>query len=184
MQIVSTNDGFVLVKIRHSCNPCESILMRKSIISHPPQLYITQAAERKPDRATIPVSQNVKKRVLSLKRGNQTYNDVLIRMLDTIAVGDREREQGVVFLYEVPILDEIKKLKTPIPLKIVIDENNSLILVNNEYSILVVCTNLVEGLQEAALQFADDFMDYTDNSLPMTEDGQELGEKLREAVWL
>ncbi len=56
-----------------------------------------QAAERKPDRAVIPVSQNVKKRVLSLNGGNQTYDDVLIRMLDTIAVG--EREQGVIFLY-------------------------------------------------------------------------------------
>lgn len=143
-----------------------------------------QAAERKPDRATIPVSQNVKKRVLSLKRGNQTYDDVLIRMLDTIAVGEREREQGVIFLYEVPIHDEIKKLKNPIPLKIVIDENNSLILVNNEYSILVICSNLVEGLQEAALQFADDVMDYTDNSLPMTQDARELGEKMRESVWL
>ncbi len=65
-----------------------------------------------------------------------------------------------------------------------IDENSSLILVNNEYSILVVCNNLVEGLQEAALQFADDFMDYTDDSLPLTEDARELGEKLRESVWL
>lgn len=162
----------------------EKWMVRKSIISHSPLLYTMQAAERKPDRATIPVSQNVKKRVLSLKRGNQTYDDVLIRMLDTIAVGEKEREQGVVFLYEVPILDEIKKLKNPIPLKIVIDENNSLILVNNEYSILVVCSNLVEGLQEAALQFADDFMDYNDTSLPMTQDARELGEKLRGSVWL
>ena len=143
-----------------------------------------QAEERKPDRATITVSQNVKKRVLSLKRGNQTYDDVLVSMLDTIAVREREREQGIVFLYEVPIYDEVKKLKNPIPLKIVIDENSSLILVNNEYSILVTCHNLIEGLQEAALQFADDFMDYTDRSIPMTQDARELGERLRESVWL
>ncbi len=55
-----------------------------------------------------------------------------------------------------------------------IDENSSLILVNNEYSILVVCENLIEGLQEASLQFADDFIDYTDASLPMTEDARRL----------
>ncbi len=102
----------------------------------------------------------------------------------TIAVGERKREQGVVFLYEVPIHDEIKRLKNPIPLKIVIDENSSLILVNNEYSILVVCENLIEGLQEASLQFADDFIDYTDASLPMTEDARRLWEKLRESIWL
>ncbi len=103
-------------------------------------------------------------------------------MLDTIAVREREREreQGVIFLYEVPIYDEVKKLKNPIPLKIVIDENNSLILVNNEYSILVGCHNLIEGLQEAALQFADDFVNYTDVSIPMTQDARELGERMRD----
>ncbi|MDO9523492.1 MAG: hypothetical protein Q7J08_07265 [Methanocorpusculum sp.] len=146
-----------------------------------------QAAETRPQRATISISSEIKERVIQRKRGHQTYDDVLGQMLDMLDVGDEGTAHGVVFLSEVPIGkdNEMKKLKIPIPLQLHIDQKNGFIdLANPEFKILVSCETLEEALEEAGLQFSDSFDQYNDPDVSMTAASKEFGKKLRDAVWL
>ncbi|MEA5037289.1 hypothetical protein SDC9_25415 [bioreactor metagenome] len=146
-----------------------------------------QAAETRPQRATISISSEIKERVIQRKRGHQTYDDVLGQMLDMLDVGDEGTAHGVVFLSEVPLGkdNEMKKLKMPIPLQLHLDQKNGFIdLANTEFKILVSCETLEEALEEAGLQFSDSFDQYNDPDVSMTAASKEFGKKLRDAVWL
>lgn len=146
-----------------------------------------QVAEPKSQKTRITVSSRMKDRVCSRKRGNQTYDDVLEQMLNITDIGDQGKASGVVFLYSVPIGtdNEKKKLKSPLPLLLHIDEKNGFVdLANNEFKILVSCKTLEEALEEAGLQFSDNFDQYNDLNVPMTMAAREFGKKLRDAVWL
>lgn len=146
-----------------------------------------QAAETRPQRATISISSEIKERVIQRKRGHQTYDDVLGQMLDMLDVGDEGTAHGVVFLSEVPLGkdNEMKKLKIPIPLQLHLDQKNGFIdLANTEFKILVSCETLEEALEEAGLQFSDSFDQYNDPDVSMTAASKEFGKKLRDAVWL
>ncbi len=146
-----------------------------------------QAAETRPQRATISISSEIKERVIQRKRGHQTYDDVLGQMLDMLDVGDEGTSHGIVFLSEVPLGkdNEMKKLKIPIPLQLYLDQKNGFIdLANTEFKILVSCETLEEALEEAGLQFSDSFDQYNDPDVSMTAASKEFGKKLRDAVWL
>ncbi len=146
-----------------------------------------QAAETRPQRATISISSEIKERVIQRKRGHQTYDDVLGQMLDMLDVGDEGTAHGIVFLSEVPLGkdNEMKKLKIPIPLQLYLDQKNRFIdLANTEFKILVSCETLEEALEEAGLQFSDSFDQYNDPDVSMTAASKEFGKKLRDAVWL
>jgi hypothetical protein len=109
------------------------------------------------------------------------------QMLNMSDIGDEGKASGVVFLYSVPIgaENEMKKLKSPLPLLLHVDEKNGFIdLANSEFKILVSCKTLEEALEEAGLQFSDSFNEYNDPSIPMTTAAKEFGKKLMNAVWL
>lgn len=58
-----------------------------------------------------------------------------------------ELDEGIdaVFPKSAYVNDDLKKLKKPIPLKVVIDEDNTLILSNSKFKILVTCTDIIDG---------------------------------------
>ncbi|MDU9377149.1 hypothetical protein McpSp1_17960 [Methanocorpusculaceae archaeon Sp1] len=72
-----------------------------------------QAVDRRSQKTSISISVQIKERVRSKKRCNQTYDDVLEQMLNITDIGDEGKASGVVFLYSVPIGadNEMKKLK-------------------------------------------------------------------------
>ncbi|MDU9377164.1 hypothetical protein McpSp1_18110 [Methanocorpusculaceae archaeon Sp1] len=143
-----------------------------------------QEMDRRPQKTSISVSAQIKERVRSKKRGNQTYDDVLGQMLDVLDIGERGDEGGVVFLSTVYVHDELKKLKQPMPLKITIQEDESLILTNDEYSFLITCKNLTEGLEKARLMFADDYDLFNDPETPMYPSAAAYGKLLKDSVWM
>ncbi|MDV0444304.1 hypothetical protein [Methanorbis rubei] len=156
----------------------------KPIISPFPLSDIMQAAGSKSQKTSITVSPHIKKRVCSLKRGNQTYDDVLEQMLTAVEIGEKGEEGGVVFLNTVYVRDDLKKLKRPIPLKITIQEDNSLILSNDEYSFLITCRNLAEGMETARLMFADDYDLYTDPENQVHPSAAAYGKLLKNSIWM
>ena len=165
----------------------QSPMTRKPIISPFPLSDIMQVMDQRPQRTSITVSAHIKERVCSRKRGNQTYDDVLEQMLNISDIGEEGKASGVVFLYSVPIGANtgMKKLKAPLPLLLHVDEKNGFIdLANNEFKILVSCKTLEEALEEAGLQFSDNYDQYNDPNVPMTTAAKEFGKKLRDAVWL
>lgn len=93
-----------------------------------------------------------------------------------------ETKVSFLFLDSVYVRDTLKKLKNPIPLKQVTDENGSLILSNNEFSLLVVCENPEDGLQEAKWEFHTLFNIFTDPAIPDGTPAKEFGRKLQSAV--
>ncbi|MCZ0861673.1 MAG: hypothetical protein O0W85_04100 [Methanocorpusculum sp.] len=143
-----------------------------------------QAMDQRPQKTSITVSAHIKERVCSKKRGNQTYDDVLEQMLDVLDIGETGEEGGVVFLHTVYVHDELKKLKRPMPLKITIQEDESLILTNDEYSFLITCRTLSEGLEKARLMFADDYDIFTDPDTPMYPSAAAYGKLLKDSVWM
>ncbi|MDV0444140.1 hypothetical protein [Methanorbis rubei] len=140
-------------------------------------------SREKPEKATVTISvtPRVKETLCSLKRGNESYSEILEPILYTVAVSESDEGIGAVFLKSVYVNDDLKKLKKPIPLKVII-EDNTLILSNSEFKILVTCIDIIEGLEEARLQFADLIDIYTDHQ-PMTEGAVTFGKKLMDAVW-
>ena len=140
-----------------------------------------QAMDHRPQKTSITVSAHIKERVRSRKRGNQTYDDVLEQMMNVLDIGEKE-EGGIVFLTTVYVRDELKKLKQPIPLKITIREDESLILTNDEYSFLITCKNLAEGLEKARLLFADDYDLFNDPETPMYPSAAAYGKLLKDSV--
>lgn len=138
--------------------------------------------DQRPQKTSITVSAHIKERVCSKKRGNQTYDDVLEQMLDVLDIGETGEEGGVVFLNTVYVHDELKKLKRPMPLKITIQEDESLILTNDEYSFLITCRTLSEGLEKARLMFADDYDIFTDPDTSMYPSAAAYGKLLKDSV--
>ncbi|MDU9376749.1 hypothetical protein McpSp1_13760 [Methanocorpusculaceae archaeon Sp1] len=143
-------------------------------------------SEGKPQKAmvTISVTPDVKETLRSLKRGNESYNDVLEPLLFTAAVHEKGDGIGAVFLDSVYMNDTLRKLKKPIPLKIVIDENGSLILANNEYSLLVVCDSLEDGLEEARWEFNSLSKVFQNPEIPDDAPAKQFGKKLQSVVWM
>lgn len=160
----------------------------KSIISPPLLSDIMQVMESrdKPQKATatISVTPRVKETLKSLKRGHESYNDVLEPLLFPATVHEKGDGVGAVFLDSVYVNDNLKKLKKSIPLKLVIDENGSLILANNEYSLLVVCTNLEDGLEEARWEFNSLFNVYLNPDIPDDAPAKQFGKKLESIIWM
>ncbi|MDO5846545.1 MAG: hypothetical protein Q4Q04_06450 [Methanocorpusculum sp.] len=136
-----------------------------------------QAIPPKTGRATISISPELKTTIRSLKRGNETYDDVLKPLIYTAAVHEKGEGIGALFLDSVYIHDQLRKVKSPIPLKIVIDENKSIILVNNEYQLLVVCSRLDEGLEEARREFESLYSIYTRPDIPAAAPAAAFGKK-------
>lgn len=134
-------------------------------------------------KTSLSVSRQTKERVIQRKRGNQTYDDVLVSLLDITDVNELGLADGIVFLHSIPINNNMKKLKQPIPLLLHLDKNRKFNLANTEYKILVsFCDTLDEAIQDAGLQFAENLADFTDQSTPMTKSAKEFGEKLLSAV--
>ena len=127
---------------------------------------------------------DIKERVCSLKRGNETYNDVLRNMLDTVAVSEKGEDDGVIFLYSVFVKEDLKKLKSPVALRVHIADNDTIHLANTEYKLLVSAKNLKEAIKEAQLQYADLFDLYNDSETPMSKDALKFGKKLIDSVWM
>lgn len=141
--------------------------------------------DQRPQKTSITVSAHIKERVCSKKRGNQTYDDVLEQMLNVLDVGEEGKVNGVVFLYEVPIRDELRKLKYPMQLLLHVDKNGKYNLANTECKILVsFCDTLEEALKEAGFQFADNLEEFTDPDIPLTAEAKEFGKKLQNMVWM
>jgi Ca2+-binding EF-hand superfamily protein len=146
---------------------------------------IMQAIDERLQKTSITVSAYIKERVCSKKRGNQTYDDVLEQMLNVLDVGEEGKVNGVVFLYEVPVRDEMRKLKYPVQLLLHVDKNGKCNLANTEFKILVsFCDTLEEALEEAGFQFADNLEEFTNPDLPLTAEAKEFGKKLQNMVWM
>ena len=157
----------------------------KPIISPSPLSDIMQVMDQRPQKTSITVSAHIKERVCSRKRGNQTYGDVLEQMLNVLDVGEEGKVNGVVFLYEVPVKDEMRKLKSPIQLLLHVDKNGKFNLANTEFKILVsFCDTLEEALEDAGFQFADNLEEFTDPKIPMTTEARIFGKKLQNMVWM
>ena len=140
----------------------------------------------KPQKATVTISvtPRVKETLQSLKRGKESYNDVLEPLLYPAEVHERGDGIGAVFLDSVYVNEHLKKLKKSIPLKLVIDENGSLILVNNDYSILVICDNLEDGLEEARWEFNSLAKVFLNPDHPNDSPAKQFGKKLQSIVWM
>ena len=120
-----------------------------------------QAIDQRPQKTSITVSSHIKERVWVRKRGKQTYDDVLTTLLNTVDAGDKGEGQGVVFLHMVYVNGELHKLKQPIILKMRIQDDNSYILANEEFSSLISCNSIAEGLEEGRRMFEEDYALYT-----------------------
>jgi hypothetical protein len=103
-------------------------------------------------------------------------------MLNMLDIGEKGDDGSIVFLNTVYVHDELKKLKRPMPLKITIQEDESLILTNDEYSFLITCKNLTEGLEKARLMFADDYDLFNDPETPMYPSATAYGKLLKDSV--
>ena len=90
-------------------------------------------------------------------------------------------DSGFLLLREILLDGEVRKLRFPIPLVLNIAENGFVQLANTEYAILVSCETMQEALETAGYQFADNLLEYTDES-PMTDDAREFGQKLLSCV--
>ena len=116
------------------------------------------------------------------KRGNQTYDDVLENLLNLADIGDSEQADGIVFLYSVPIDGETKKLREPIQLLLHCEEDGTVDVANDEYSILVSADSLRQAVEDAKLQFVENLKRFTAPGL--SSSSQKFGEKLMNAVWM
>lgn len=143
-----------------------------------------QAVDGDGQRTQMPIYAKTKQRILSRKREHQTYDDVLNILLDTVEVGDRGEEYGVIFLHSVPLVGERKKLKKPLPLTLNITDDGHIQLANTEYSILVSSPNLKEAVEEAQLQFADGLEFFTNPHLNLSAAAKARGQQFMDAVWL
>ena len=56
---------------------------------------------------------------------------------------------------------ELHKLKQPIILKMLIQDDNSYVLANEEFSSLISCNSIAEGLEEGRRMFEEDYALYT-----------------------
>lgn len=148
------------------------------------QFYIMQALERRTQRVSISVSPEIKERILSLKRGNQTYDDVLGRILETVAVDEKGEDDGVIFMNSVYINGDLKKLKQSIPLKVHISDKGMIHLSNTEYKILVSCKTLQEALEEAQTEYDTMFKLFNNSETPKSDSAANFGLKLKESVWI
>ena len=138
-----------------------------------------QAVEEKQE-VILSLPQTIMDRVSSQMHNDQTYADVLDRLLE---YGDaaEKGDSGFLFLREIPLDGEVRKLRFPIPLVLNIAENGFVQLANTEYAILVSCETMHEALETAGYQFADNLLEYTDDA-PMTADAREFGQKLLACV--
>ena len=142
-----------------------------------------QVMDQRPQKTSITVSTHIKERVCSRKRGNQTYDDVLNVLLDTIDAGEKGDEQGVVFLHTVYVNGELKKLKLPIILKMMIQEDNSYVLANEEFSFLISCSSIADGLEEGRRMFDEDYGIYTNPENQIHPLAKKRSEMLQSAIW-
>lgn len=139
-------------------------------------------AEEQNSFTTIPVHPDIKNRVSLLKRGDETYNDVLKTILDTIEIGDDKNSHGVVFLHSVLVKGRIKSLKIPIPLRMHIEDNGTIHLANTEFKLLASCNNLNEAIKETQNEYSDLYDIYNNPETKMSEEAKEFGEKLKKSV--
>lgn len=147
------------------------------------QFYSMQALDRR-TRVSISVSPEIKQRIVSLKHGNQTYDDVLSRILETIAIDEKGKENGVIFMNSVYVNGDLKRLKESIPLKVHISDNGMIHLSNTEYKILVSCETLQEAIEEAQTEFDTMFNLFNNPETPRGESAIAFGQKLKESVWM
>jgi hypothetical protein len=145
---------------------------------------IMQAIDGDKKRTQMTVYPKTKQRILSRKREHQTYDDVLNILLDTVEIGDKGEEYGVIFLHSVFVGGEMKKLKKPLPLTLNIAENGYIQLANTEYSILVSSPNVKEAIEEAQLQFSDGFGFFNNPALNLSPAAKARGERFKDAVWM
>jgi len=94
-------------------------------------------AEEQNSRATLTIHPDIRDRVRSLKRGNDTYNDVLKTMPDTVEIGEEGDFHGIIFLHSVLVKGDLKKLKKPITLRMHIADNSTIHLANTECELLI-----------------------------------------------
>ncbi|WP_323383601.1 hypothetical protein [Methanocorpusculum sp.] len=161
-----------------------SMTAKPIIFPFPLSDTIMQAIDGDKKRTQMPVYPKTKQRILSRKREHQTYDDVLNILLDTVEIGDKGEEYGVIFLHSVFIGEEIKKLKKPLPLTLNIAENGYIQLANTEYSILVSSPNVKEAIEEAQLQFSDGFELFNNPALNLSPAAKARGERFKDAVWM
>lgn len=164
-------------------NRNKGIPCKRPIISPSPLSDIMQAMDQRPQKTSITVSTHIKERVCSRKRGNQTYDDVLNVLLDTVDTGEKGDEQGVVFLHTVYVKGELKKLKQPILLKMMIQEDNSYVLANEEFSFLISCSSIADGLEEGRRMFEEDYALYTNPENQVHPLAKKRAEMLQSAIW-
>ncbi len=159
-------------------------IMVSSLLSDIMQV-MRNRAEKSPPKTTITVTEDIKKRVCALKRGNQTYDEVLDTVLSMADVSERREDEGVVFLYSVMVKGDEKKLKRAIPLQLHLNDDGTMVLSNDEFSLLVVCSHLKEGLKEAQLEFSDEYDIFCNPDLPQEAvSAHEYGKKLQDIIWV
>jgi hypothetical protein len=141
-------------------------------------------AEEQHSRATLTIHPDIRDRVCSLKRGNDTYNDVLKTMPDTIEIGEEGDCHGIIFLHSVLVKGDLKKLKKPITLRMHIEDNGTIHLANTEFKLLVLCDNLNEAIKEAQYEYSDLFDIYNNSETKMSKDAEKFGKKLKDSVWM
>ncbi|MDU9376661.1 hypothetical protein McpSp1_12850 [Methanocorpusculaceae archaeon Sp1] len=148
-------------------------------------MQVMEKGRGKSSKTTITVTEDIKMRVRALKRGNQTYNDVLDTVLRMADVSERREGEGVVFLYSVMVRGDEKKLKRPIPLELHLNDDGTMVLSNDEFSLLVVCSHLKEGLKEAQLEFSSEYDIFCNPELPeKAVSAREYGKKLQDMIWM
>lgn len=141
-----------------------------------------QAVKQRPARATLSVSPRIKERITQIKRGGQTYDDVLENVLNLAEISESGAADGVIFLHSISIDGETKKLREPMQLLLHYEEDGTIDLANDEYKILVSGDSLTEVLEDARVQFAENLKMFTAASLSPAS--REFGNKLKNAVWI
>ena len=109
--------------------------------------------------SSIKISETVKDVLTSLKEHpRETYNDVIERLVchsrDGVLPGH------IPFQY-VKLKGTVHELRAPIDLSFEV-ENGEYIIYNNEFHLLVVASDLQEGLKEINTQFEENWNDYID----------------------
>ena len=129
---------------------------------------------------TISLTKNSLQILNQLKTSaDASYDEVIGNLFNT----SNDSNHGVIFLNTVYVEGELKRLVTPIPLELYIHEDKMISLSNDEYSILVTCSSLADGLEEARLEFSDEYAIFCDESIPdAAASAKKYGEKLKHLV--
>lgn len=140
------------------------------------------AAEERVQWSSIPLPHKAKEELISIKQGNETYWDILKPFIQSAKEVRAGVGTGVVFLNNVYVNGELRNLKSPMPLTLRVDELDGLVLSNDVYGIIVTCSNLNEGFEEAREVFDEIYQIYVNTSQKQTEKAKKFALFMQKSV--